>query len=340
MKGTRITLEPGTVVIGKLRVLRVIGRGATGTVYEVEHLLTKHHRALKVLHRDLLASGTAVSRFLREAGVAGTLGSERVVQTFDVGQLEDGAPYVLMELLRGETLAERLRRGTLLPAEAVRIAREIAAGMGVAHDRGIVHRDLKPANVFLARAEDGEEHVKILDFGTSKFTNPAGGPQVALTAEGMVLGTPHYVSPEQAGGGRDLDHRADVYSLGVILYEAFAGRRPYEADSFVSLIAQIHRGDVAPLDTLAEGIDPGLAALVHRAIHLDRERRPSSMAAFAAELEPFARDASTPEASPGTGAAAPPERRPRTLLWVAVGVALGGLAAGAVAWALVTFAGA
>ncbi|MCB9591579.1 MAG: protein kinase [Sandaracinaceae bacterium] len=289
MQGTRVTFEPETVLLGKLRIVRLIGRGAMGAVYEVEHLLTKHHRALKVLHRDLLGSGSAVARLIREAGVAGTLGSDRVVSTFDVGQLESGSPYVLMELLRGRTLADQLAAGPLSPSHAVHVAREIAAGMEQAHAHGIVHRDLKPANVFLAEDDAGQVHVKILDFGISKFTATDEGMQAALTVEGVVLGTPHYMSPEQAGAQADVDHRADVYALGVILYECLTGRRPYHADTFPALMAQIHLGDFTPLDTLPMGIDARLAAIVHRAIHPDRDVRIQTMAALSAELEPFDR---------------------------------------------------
>ncbi|MCA9582733.1 MAG: amino-acid N-acetyltransferase, partial [Myxococcales bacterium] len=158
-------------------------------------------------------------------------------------------------------LADQLAAGPLSPSHAVHVAREIAAGMEQAHAHGIVHRDLKPANVFLAEDDAGQVHVKILDFGISKFTATDEGMQAALTVEGVVLGTPHYMSPEQAGAQADVDHRADVYALGVILYECLTGRRPYHADTFPALMAQIHLGDFTPLDTLPMGIDARLAAI-------------------------------------------------------------------------------
>ena len=289
VQGTRTTFEPGTVLSGKLRVVRTVGTGAMGAVYEVEHLITKHHRALKVLHRDLIASGSAVARLIREAGVAGRLGTDRVVQTFDVGQLEDGAPYVLMELLRGKTLGDVLSNGALVPGFAVHVVREIAAGMAFAHDHGIVHRDLKPANVFLAENDVGDVQVKILDFGISKFTMTDESMAKGLTVEGVVVGTPYYMSPEQAGAESDVDHRTDIYALGVMLYECLTGALPYKADTFPALMAQIHMGKYVPIDTLPSGLDPNLAAIVHRAIHKERDGRFASMEELSAALEPYAK---------------------------------------------------
>ena len=215
----------GRVLLGKLEVVRRLGAGGMGAVYEVIHRLTHHHRALKVLHSELARDADVVARFLREASVAGTLQSPHVVETFDAGQLEDGSPYVLMELLEGSPLTDLIAGGAVTPARTVRIVLEACEGLQAAHTAGIVHRDIKPDNLFLTIGSGGAERIKLLDFGISKFARPAED-DVRLTQTGLVLGTPLYMSPEQASADADLDERTDIYSLGVILYELLSGGRP------------------------------------------------------------------------------------------------------------------
>ncbi len=271
----------GQTLMNKLEVLRLIGAGGMGAVYEVRHLLTKHHRALKLLHPQFAKSPEVVARFVREAGVAGTLRSEHVVETFDAGQLEDGSAYVLMELLEGRSLAGLLEeRGRLEAAHAARLVWQACEGVAVAHAAGIVHRDLKPDNLFVVRREDGRETVKLLDFGISKFTT---GYEHAgtLTSEGSMMGTPYYMSPEQAKGAKDVDERADIYALGVILYEALTGLRPFDEDSFPALVIKIHTGEYRPVLDLRPELDPAMADVVHRAMHVD----PAERFASARELQ-------------------------------------------------------
>ncbi len=286
-------LPPGTLVGGKLRIVRTLGTGGMGAVYEVQHEITRHHRALKLLHASVrLEHPDLVRRFLREASVAGTLGDPHIVETYDAGDLDTGEPYLLMELLSGESLAARLRRAPLSIAEAVGVVRQICAAMDVAHARGIVHRDLKPDNVFLCApstatptGEGGSPFVKVLDFGISRFADPE--EPSARTSEGLVLGTPHYMPPEQTRGVVDLDARADVYALGVIAYEAICGRRPFHATHVAELIVKIHHGGAAPLAEVRAGVPEPLSAAVARAMAVDRDDRFPNAAAFASALAPF-----------------------------------------------------
>ncbi|MCU0672315.1 MAG: protein kinase, partial [Myxococcota bacterium] len=277
---------PGTTFLdGKLEVVGLLGAGGMGAVYLVTHRLTRHRRALKILHPEYAKNADVVARFLREASVAGTLGTPHVVETFDAGQLPDGSPYVLMEVLEGESLADALERG--LPSDHVaRIVAGVCEGLTVAHAAGIIHRDLKPDNIFLTRDAAGNERVKLLDFGISKFASTqdfAGN----LTRDGAMMGTPYYMSPEQTSGAKNVDERSDVYSLGVVLYEALAGRPPFVAESFPALIVMIHDGSFEPLDRAAPNVDPRLVSVVHRAMARDREVRFPNAEALRRALLPF-----------------------------------------------------
>jgi serine/threonine-protein kinase len=280
---TESTLPEGTIVAQRLQVVRVLGEGGMGAVYEVEHLLTKHRRALKLLHPELASVAGVVERFLREASAAGRIGNAHIVETFDAGTTEDGAPYLVMEMLEGYSLSSYLeRRGRLEPAEAVEILRQVCDGIQAAHDRGIVHRDLKPENIFLLR--NPRHFVKILDFGISKF-DPALTGTTASTLEGSVLGTPYYMSPEQVRGAKDVDGSADVYALGVVFYECLAGKRPFEAETLPHLAVLIAEGNYAPVSHARPGIPVELDAVIARALSADRASRYSSASAFAEALD-------------------------------------------------------
>jgi eukaryotic-like serine/threonine-protein kinase len=265
-------LAPGTVLSGKFRVVTRLGEGGMGSVYEIEHELTKHRRALKLLHKSMAALPSVVERFLREASAAARVGNPHIVETFDAGVLETGEPYLVMEILRGEPLSARIAAGKMPLLEVVDLVGQAAAGVHAAHNAGIVHRDLKPDNLFITEGPDGRPFVKILDFGISKFDpQKIGGLQ--LTQEGAALGTPYYMPPEQIRGEGSLDARADVYALGVILYECLAGVRPFEAETLAHLAVLIHTGQPLPIAQHRPDLPPGFAALVHGAMAADRGQR-------------------------------------------------------------------
>jgi eukaryotic-like serine/threonine-protein kinase len=279
------TIAEGTLLAGKFRVLRCLGEGGMGAVYEIEHELTKHRRALKLLHPFMTVIPGVVERFLREASAAGRVGNRHIIETFDAGSLDTGEPYIVMELLQGEPLSQRIARGPLSVPEMVNLIGQTCHGVAAAHAAGIVHRDLKPDNIFVTQS-DGQPFVKILDFGISKFeSNKTEG--LALTKEGAALGTPYYMSPEQIHGLKDLDARADVYALGVILYECASGIRPYDAELLTQLAVLIHTGKSVPLQVRRPDLPPAFAELVHAAMAPDRAQRIASVAELAAGLARF-----------------------------------------------------
>jgi len=279
-------LASGTVLAGKFRVVSRLGEGGMGSVYEIEHELTKHRRALKLLHKSMAAMPSVVERFLREASAAGRVGNPHIVETFDAGVLDSGEPYLVMEILRGAPLSSRIATGKMPIPEVVDLVGQAAAGVFAAHNAGIVHRDLKPDNLFITEGSDGRPFVKILDFGISKFDpQKIGGLQ--LTQEGAALGTPYYMPPEQIRGEGSLDARADVYALGVILYECLAGVRPFEAETLAHLAILIHTGQPVPIAQHRPDLPPGFAELVHNAMATDRGRRTQTAGELRSQLEQY-----------------------------------------------------
>jgi eukaryotic-like serine/threonine-protein kinase len=280
------TYAPGTLVANRLRVVRVIGVGGMGTVYEVEHELTKHRRALKVLHARAARQPSVVERFVREASAAARVANAHVAETFDAGRLDTGEPYLLMELIDGETLEQRLQRaGPIDVGELCDLVHQACEGVHAAHLAGIVHRDLKPENLIVT-ARDGAPFLKVLDFGISKFDSARTGA-LGITTEGSVMGTPYYMSPEQVLASTSLDARTDVYSLGVILYECACGERPYEAQSVEHLAVLIHEGKAMPLDLRRPGLPGAFCAAVHRAIAVSRDARFASARELAEAIGPL-----------------------------------------------------
>ncbi|HVY29241.1 MAG TPA: serine/threonine-protein kinase [Polyangiaceae bacterium] len=276
-------LAVGTLIAGKLRIVRALGIGGMGTVYEVEHELTRHRRALKLLHPEFASNSQAVARFLREASAAGRIGSEHIVETFDAGSLETGEPYLVMEMLDGRSLADLLEEHGRVPeANAIDWVAQACDGLQAAHDAGIIHRDIKPDNLFIQRSG----RVKILDFGISKF-DPGLTGEKQLTGD-LTLGTPYYMAPEQTSNTSSVDQRADVYALGVVLYECVTGRKPFEAETYPQLIVRIHLGDYAPASSIA----PSAALLdgvIARAMARKPEERFQTPAELASALRELAR---------------------------------------------------
>jgi serine/threonine-protein kinase len=271
----------GREVGGKYRILRVVGRGGMGAVYEAENLALGKRVAIKLIDLESSGQSEAVQRFEREARTAGALESSHIVQVFDVGKLEDGRPYLVMELLRGENLGARLHRlGPLTVSEALHVTVQVLRGLHRAHDSGVVHRDLKPENIFLVETDGDPMFAKIVDFGISKITRRGGSLDAnTLTKRGVVLGTPFYMAPEQAQALADLDGRADLWSLGAILYECLTGRRPFTGDNYEQVIIAICTQPAPSLHGIP-GIPAALADVVGTALARHREDRFPSARAF------------------------------------------------------------
>jgi serine/threonine-protein kinase len=288
-----------------------------GAVYEVEHLITKHRRALKLLHPQYAAYPQVIERFLREASAAGRIGNPHIIETFDAGQLESGEPYLVMELLQGQTLADMMEsKGELSIGEAAELLRQACTGVQAAHDAGIVHRDLKPDNLFIT-TRDGRPFLKILDFGVSKFDPGLTGGALGVTQEGATLGTPFYMPPEQIRGDKHIDTRADIYALGVILYECVGGNRPFNADTLAHLAVLIHEGKPLPIGDLRPDIPSRFAEVVHKAMAKDKEQRHGTARELAEALAAFTPQVLGPTVGwPGRGKAPPepariPESKPK-----------------------------
>jgi len=260
-------LEAGQIIENKYRIVRLIGEGGMGSVYEGENTFIKRRVAIKVLHAHSVSEET-VRRFEREAQAAGCIGSDHILEVLDLGSLANGDRFMVMEYLDGETLGARMSRGRMNPRDVLAIARQVLIGLHAAHLANIVHRDLKPDNVFILREKAGRaDFAKIIDFGISKF-NALGG-DMGMTRTGAVMGTPYYMSPEQAQGAQGIDGRSDIYALGVILYEALAGFVPFDGDTFNELLFKIVLSNPRPLSQVAPALDPRLIALVEKAMARD-----------------------------------------------------------------------
>ena len=239
MAGNESKIPTGQILVGKYRVVREIGRGGMAAVYESEQLSLGKKIAVKILASELAASTIVIERFFREARAAASVKSPYIVDVYDSGRLDDGRPFIAMELLEGESLYDRMARVRIIDVETtMRVITHTAKGLIKAHGAGIVHRDLKPENIFLTRGEDGEDVCKILDFGLAKFYAPVNPEEKAakrLTREGAVFGTPAYMSPEQVKGQGNVDHRADLWAVGCMAYECLIGRPVWNMDQGVAM---------------------------------------------------------------------------------------------------------
>jgi len=295
-----MALQLGQIIDGKYKIVRLIGEGGMGAVYEGENVLIRRRVAIKLLHAGVAMNTEMVQRFEREAQVAGTVGNDHILEILDLGTLADGDRYMVMEYLDGETLSSRIRtRSRLAPGDAVALIRQVLLGLGAAHAAGIVHRDLKPDNIFILKKKVGvTDFVKIIDFGISKFVEP-GGASARMTRTGALMGTPHYMAPEQATGSSEIDRRTDIYAVGIILYEAVTGRVPFEAETFNQLLFEIALAKIVPARELVADLDPAFDTIISKATARDPGQRFQTCEEFIEALEQWERS--------GAAVSVPPE---------------------------------
>ncbi len=273
----------GLVLAGRYRLTRLIGDGGMAYVYEGEHVRLEQQVAIKVLRSELWKDAEVIARFEREGRAIGRLRARHVVRVFDVDTSPEGAPFLVMELLRGKGVdAEIVERGALPVGEAVRWLMQACLGVTAAHDAGLIHRDLKPSNLFLSE-EDGERIVKVVDFGISRDLLDENAH---LTKTAGIVGTPLYMAPEQLEGSKNVDERADVWALGATLYEMLVGRRPFEGTITQVVLAIAHRA-VVPVHVHRPDVPVELAMVIDRALAKDPEARWQSPRALADALRPF-----------------------------------------------------
>ena len=348
----------GLVLSERYRIIRKLGEGGMGAVYQAEHALIEKRIALKVLFPELTRRTDLVARFLQEAKSASRIGHENVIDISDFGQSPEGMVYIAMEYLDGEDLGQLLKAKGPLPWQRARaILMQIAKALRAAHEHGIIHRDMKPENVFLIQREGRPDFVKVLDFGIAKSVNEDGDAP-RLTQAGMIFGTPEYMSPEQAQG-QTPDHRVDVYALGCLMYHLLTGSVPFTADNFMGILTKHMFERVVPLRVRAPalGIPADVEAVCLRALEKERDKRWQDMDQFYRALgsaggEPFesssayapnpalrypvlaqpnprARDSRTEVAPPGTGPTTSPTgghfEDERPVVRKAAGLKLGGV---------------
>ncbi|MFO0737865.1 MAG: serine/threonine-protein kinase [Labilithrix sp.] len=278
MAGNESKIPVGTILVGKYRVVREIGRGGMAAVYESEQLSLGKKVAVKVLAAELAASTVVIERFFREARAAASVRSPYIVDVYDSGRLDDGRPFIAMELLEGESLYDRMARVRIIDLETtIRVIVHTARGLVKAHSSGIVHRDLKPENIFLTKGEDQHDICKILDFGLAKFyapVNPEEKAQKRLTREGAVFGTPAYMSPEQVKGQGNVDHRADLWALGCMAYECLIGRPVWNMDQGVAMtFASIATGPIPVPSQARADLPPAFDAWFKKCLERDPANR-------------------------------------------------------------------
>ncbi|MDB4938682.1 MAG: hypothetical protein JWP87_5654 [Labilithrix sp.] len=292
-------VREGDILASKYRVEKVLGVGGMGVVVAAEHIELSQKVALKFLLKQASSNDDLVSRFLREARASVRLKGAHVAKTLDVGRLEDGCPYIVMEFLDGHDLHAEIRGGVGLVAveDAVSYVIQAAEGLAEAHALGIVHRDLKPGNLFLTRGVDGRPLVKVLDFGISKTMDPIGGDGLSLTKTEMLLGSPLYMSPEQMRSSKHVDERSDLWALGAIAFELLTGRVPFEADTILELCFKVAQEKAPNPKDLRPELPDELCAAVMKCLEKDPADRFPNVGELARAFEPFGlpRDRGTAE---------------------------------------------
>jgi serine/threonine protein kinase len=317
----------GTVV-DKYTIVQMLGRGGMGAVYEARHAMLARRFAIKFLLPEFAKNREILRRFENEARAAGGLEHPNVAAVTDFGRADDGSPYLVMEFLEGEDGAKLLRRHGPLPvSRAANLVMQACRGLAVAHKATIVHRDLKPENLFVTDAGDGSDLIKVLDFGIAKLRVSDAS---VITGTGATFGTAFYMSPEQARGAGEVDPRTDVWSLGVVLYELLAGRKPFLGEQFLHVIHQILSSDPPPLATLRSDLPPRLVAAVEAAMKKDLAQRLPSVVALAEALAPFAGTRAADERRPSPEAVAATVATPGTNVGAGgAGASVGELSRGA-----------
>ncbi|HUU13849.1 MAG TPA: protein kinase [Terriglobia bacterium] len=283
--------SPGTLVRGKYRIISKVGQGGMGAVYKALHVAFDEMRALKVISRELMTDELFVKRFRHEAVITRKLQHPNAVRVDDIDEAEDGRPFIVMEFIEGQSLKQLIHEHGALPVPRVcSIVKQVAAALEAAHGLGLVHRDIKPDNIVLIETASGEE-AKVLDFGIAKLkeSRAAGTGGLTLTGTGVVIGTPQYMSPEQAMGkrGDDLDGRSDLYSLGVVMYQMLTGDLPFKADTTMEMLLAHLQKPPTPINILRPElqIPESVATLVMKTLEKDRELRPKSAKALIQEIE-------------------------------------------------------
>ncbi|HEX6764570.1 MAG TPA: serine/threonine-protein kinase, partial [Polyangiaceae bacterium] len=283
-------MNEGDVLAGKYRIERVLGAGGMGVVVSAMHLQLDERVAIKFLLPGALHNAEAVARFAREARAAVKIKSEHVARVSDVGTLDTGAPYMVMEFLQGRDLAALVTEsGPLSASDAAEFVLQACEALAEAHALGIVHRDLKPANLFLVARADGSPCVKVLDFGISKVTSTSSsGADLGMTKTHAIMGSPLYMSPEQMSSSRSVDARADIWAIGAILYELVTGAVPFEADSMPQLCGMILQDLPRPPRSRRADLPGALEHVILRCLEKDRDKRFQNIAELAAALAPLA----------------------------------------------------
>ena len=258
-------MEPGTLFDYRYRIVRQLAEGGMGVVFEAEHQHTHRRVAIKCLHPEMTRSKEVVARFQREATAAAAIGNEHIIDVLDMARRDDGSFYMVLEFLQGRDLATALHEdGPFTVRRAIHVLSQVCVALEAAHQKGIVHRDLKPENLFLITRDSDPDYVKVLDFGISKFRDDEGDAAAPLTRTGSMMGTPHYMAPEQIQSTRDVDQRADIFALGVIAHELLCGTLPFYDSSVHLLIYRIRALPPASLAEARPDLPPALVGLVER----------------------------------------------------------------------------